>query len=75
MKIIVEDGSDAAIPDGSLVRVLVRAHVIRDRLLADKSPCLKKSPLTRNSVTASETAVPPNFRGETPAYLQRVEAD
>jgi CRP-like cAMP-binding protein len=37
MKIIVENGSDTATPDASLVRVLVRAHVIRDRLLQDKS--------------------------------------
>jgi hypothetical protein len=40
MKIIVEDGSDRATPDASLVRVLVRAHVIRDRLLQDKSRTL-----------------------------------
>lgn len=37
MKIIVEDGSNPAIPDASLVRILIRAHVIRDRLLQDKS--------------------------------------
>ena len=40
MKILVEDGSNPATPDASLVRVLVRAHVIRDRLLADKSRTL-----------------------------------
>ena len=40
MKIVVEDGSDPATPDASLVRVLVRAHVIRDRLLQDKSRTL-----------------------------------
>jgi site-specific DNA recombinase len=37
MKILIENGSDSASPDASLVRVLVRAHVIRDRILADKS--------------------------------------
>src|ERR1039458_4751544 len=40
MKILIEDGSDSASPDTSLVRVLVRAHVIRDRFLADKSATL-----------------------------------
>ena len=50
MKIIVEDGSDPAIPDASLVRVLVRAHVIRDRLLADKS-------LTLDEIAKSEEMV------------------
>ena len=51
MKIIVEDGSDPATPDASLVRVLVRAHVIRDRLLADKS-------LTLDEIAKSEDMVP-----------------
>ena len=40
MKIIVEDGSGPAIPDASLVRILIRAHAIRDRLLQDKSRTL-----------------------------------
>jgi hypothetical protein len=40
MKILIEDGSDSASPDASLVRVLVRAHMIRDRFLADKSVTL-----------------------------------
>ena len=43
MKIIVEDGSDIAIADASLVRVLVRAHVIRDRLLQDKSRTTRRN--------------------------------
>jgi site-specific DNA recombinase len=51
MKIIVENGSDAATPDASLVRVLVRAHVIRDRILADKS-------LTLDEIAKSEDMVP-----------------
>ena len=42
MKILVENGSDPATPDASLVRVLVRAHVIRDRILADKSLTLEE---------------------------------
>jgi hypothetical protein len=37
MRIIVDDGSEPAIPDTGLVRLLVRANAIRDRLLADRS--------------------------------------
>src|SRR5262249_59157463 len=37
MKMIVEDGSHPEKPNRSLVRALVRAHVIRDRMLADKT--------------------------------------
>ena len=51
MKILVENGSDPATPDASLVRVLVRAHVIRDRFLADKS-------LTLDEIAKSEDIVP-----------------
>ncbi len=51
MKIIVEDRSDPAVPDARLVRVLVRAHVIRDRILADKS-------LTLDEIAKSEDMVP-----------------
>jgi len=51
MKIIVEDGSGAATPDASLVRTLVRAHVIRDRILANTS-------LTLEDVAKSEDVVP-----------------
>jgi DNA invertase Pin-like site-specific DNA recombinase len=51
MKIIVEDGSEPTSPDPSLVRVLVRAHVIRDQLLQDKS-------LTLDEISKSEDMVP-----------------
>ena len=51
MKILIEDGSDSASPDTSLVRVLVRAHVIRDRFLADKSATL-------DEIAKSEDIVP-----------------
>jgi len=51
MKIVVKDGSDPAIPDSSLVRVLIRAHVIRNRLLADRS-------LTLDEIAKSEDMVP-----------------
>jgi hypothetical protein len=44
---LVENGSDHATPDVSLVRLLVRAHVISDRILADKS-------LTLDDVARSE---------------------
>jgi site-specific DNA recombinase len=42
MKILVENRSDTANPDARLVRILVRAHVIRDRILADKSLTLEE---------------------------------
>jgi site-specific DNA recombinase len=51
MKLIVEDGSMPTNPDPSLVRILVRAHVIRDRLLQDKS-------LTLDEIAKSENIVP-----------------
>jgi site-specific DNA recombinase len=50
MKIIVDDGSEPAIPDAGLVRLLVRANVIRNRLLADRS-------LTFEDVAKSEGVV------------------
>jgi DNA invertase Pin-like site-specific DNA recombinase len=37
MRIVVSDGSEPATPDTGLVRLLVRAHAIRDQLLADRS--------------------------------------
>jgi site-specific DNA recombinase len=51
----VEDGSDPAIPDGSLVRVLVRAHVIRDRLLEDKSRTLDEIAKSEGMVASYAT--------------------
>jgi DNA invertase Pin-like site-specific DNA recombinase len=51
MRIIVRDGSDPAIPDTSLVRLLVRAHAIRQRLIADRS-------LTLDEISKSEGVVP-----------------
>jgi hypothetical protein len=51
MKLIVEDGSDPASPDASLIRLLVRAHVIRHRLMHDGS-------LTLDEIAKSERIVP-----------------
>jgi hypothetical protein len=51
MKILIENGSDSASPDASLVRVLVRSHMIRDRFLADKS-------LTLDEIAKSVDIVP-----------------
>jgi hypothetical protein len=51
MKMIVDDGSYPANPDASLVRLLVRAHVIRERILADES-------LTLEEIAKSEHIVP-----------------
>ena len=51
MKMIIADGSLPATPDPSLVRALVRAHVIRERMLADKT-------LTLEEIAKSEDIVP-----------------
>jgi DNA invertase Pin-like site-specific DNA recombinase len=51
MRIVVDDGSEPAIPDGGLVRLLTRATAIRDQLLADRS-------LTFEDVAKSESVVP-----------------
>jgi site-specific DNA recombinase len=51
MRIIVSDGSEPAIPDTGLVRLLVRASAIRDQLLADRS-------LTFEDIAKSEGVVP-----------------
>ena len=51
MRIIVDDGSEPATPDTGLVRLLVRANAIRDRLLADRS-------LTFEDIAKSEGVVP-----------------
>jgi site-specific DNA recombinase len=51
MKMIISDGSLPATPDPSLVRALVRAYVIRERMFTDKS-------LTLEEVAKSENIVP-----------------
>lgn len=51
MRMVVDDGSDPPIPDTSLVRLLVRAHVIRERLINDRS-------LTLEEIAKSENVVP-----------------
>src|SRR5262249_22477968 len=51
MKMIVEDGPHPEKPNRSLVRALVRAHVIPDRMLADKT-------LTVQEIAKSEGIVP-----------------
>ena len=51
MRIIVDDGSEPTTPDTGLVRLLVRANVIRDKLLSDRS-------LTFEEIARSEGVVP-----------------
>jgi len=51
MRIIVKDGSEPASPEASLIRLIVRAHVIRDRLMHDTS-------LTLDDIANSERIVP-----------------
>jgi DNA invertase Pin-like site-specific DNA recombinase len=42
MRLVYQDGSGVSSPDSRLVRLLVRAHAIRDRLLNDKSITLEE---------------------------------
>jgi hypothetical protein len=51
MRIIVDDGSEPTTPNTGLVRLLVRANVIRDKLLSDRS-------LTFEEIAKSEGVVP-----------------
>jgi site-specific DNA recombinase len=51
MKIVVDDGSEPAIAGTGLVRLLVRASVVRDRLLADRS-------MTLEEIAKAESVVP-----------------
>jgi hypothetical protein len=55
MKIIVEDGSHPEAPSPSLVRALVRAHVIRDRMLADKTLTVEEIAKTEGIVASYAT--------------------
>jgi site-specific DNA recombinase len=57
MRIIVDNAGSPRSPDSSLVRVLVRGHAIRTRLLGDKS-------LTLDEIAKSE--------GMTPSYATRL---
>ena len=52
---IVDDGSYPANPDASLVRLLVRAHVIRDRMLADKTLTLEEIAKSEGIVSSYAT--------------------
>ncbi|MFL5040091.1 MAG: hypothetical protein ACJ8D0_09815 [Xanthobacteraceae bacterium] len=51
MRIVAGNGSEPAIPDTGLVRLLIRASFIRDRLLADRS-------LTLEEIAKAESIVP-----------------
>ena len=51
MRIVLEVGSDSAASDPSLLRLLIRANAIRDRLLADRS-------LTLEEIAKEEKMVP-----------------
>jgi hypothetical protein len=51
MRIVVSDGSEPASPDAGLVRLLVRAHAIRDQLITDRSQ-------TFEDIAKSEGVVP-----------------
>ena len=49
MRMVVDDGSEPANVDPGLVRLLVRAHAIRARLVEEPSYRSKRSPQSRGS--------------------------
>ena len=55
MKMIISDGSLPATPDPSLVRALVRAYVIRERIFTDKSLTLEEVAKLENIVPSYAT--------------------
>jgi len=55
MRIVAEDGSDPPSPDAGLVRVLVRAYAIRDRLLQDRSLTLEEIAKSEGMVASYAT--------------------
>jgi site-specific DNA recombinase len=42
MRLIVDDGSEQPLPDAALIRLVIRAHGIRDQLLHDRSLTLEE---------------------------------
>jgi len=42
MRLVVDDGSEQPLPDPALIRLLIRAHRIRDQLLHDRSLTLEE---------------------------------
>ena len=55
MKMIISDGSLPATPDPSLVRALIRAYVIRERIFTDKSLTLEEVAKLENIVPSYAT--------------------
>jgi site-specific DNA recombinase len=55
MRIIVGDGLELKCPNAGLVRLLVRAHTIRDRLLADRSVTLEEAAKSEGVVPSYAT--------------------
>jgi len=42
MRLVVDDGSEQPVPDAALIRLVIRAHGIRDQLLHDRSLTLEE---------------------------------
>ena len=55
MRIVLEDGPDSPAPDPSLLRLLIRANAIRDRLLSDRSLTLEEIAKEENMVASYAT--------------------
>jgi len=63
MRIVVSDGSEPATPDTGLVRLLVRAHAIRDQLLADRSRTFEDIESRGRRSFLRDAAVPSHHNG------------
>jgi len=55
LRIVLEDGYSSTAPDPSLLRLLIRANAIRDRLLADRSLTLEEIAREENMVASYAT--------------------
>ena len=55
MKIVIDGGTEPCAPDPSLVRVLVRANLIRERLLSDRSLTLEETAKSEGMVPSYAT--------------------
>ena len=67
MRMVVEDGSAPTAVDDTLVRLLVRAHAIRARLLQDPSLTLRE--IAAEEGVVSSYVVTAIFNGRHPAQL------
>ena len=64
MRLVVDDGSEQPLPDPALIRLVIRAHGIRDQLLHDRS-------LTLEEIAKSTASSPPTQPGSSVSRCSR----